>query len=163
MDDPSQDTRNRLVTHPPQGPTRAVLAQADRVSAVLMVVATFFAASALFSGARAAIGELPALFPVLAPLVAIAFGAALFASFFKRERHGAVRTVLAVGSVTLAIGGIAFAGEVRAGWVLMAYWVPAVLGIAAAGVLVRAHQRVNHFHDEGLHPSTVRSGRRRWL
>jgi hypothetical protein len=129
---------------PPQkAPWRkwSVLGKADRQSAVLNAVATALTAGALYWGSPQ-MGN-PLAFAIIAPLVGAGFFIALIAQFLERDnRHGLVRALLAGGAAVLAVTGVAYAGDVEAGRILLFYWAPAILAIMGAILLQRAHRQV---------------------
>jgi peptidoglycan/LPS O-acetylase OafA/YrhL len=119
-----------------------VLGKADKLTALLNVVATALCAMPLYWGPPQE-GN-PLGFALAAPLVAAGFFVALVAQFLEHDnRHGIVRALLAGGAVILAIAGIVFAGEVPTGRLLLFYWVPAILAMLAATLLQKAHHRVD--------------------
>jgi hypothetical protein len=74
-------------------------------------------------------------------LVAVTYLVAQVAMFLERRRRGVARTLHAVGAVVLAVAAFIFHSRISADRVLLAYWIPAVLGLAAAMALQRGHQR----------------------
>lgn len=110
------------------------------VAASLTAVAILFLAATLFRGPPRA-GN-PTGFVDLAPLVAADFLVALIAMFLELERHGPVRALLSIGTAVLAVAAIAYAGRVPTAELILAYWIPAVLGAAAAIVIARVKRAV---------------------
>ena len=87
----------------------------------------------------AAIAGLPgpnAWFMGLAPSLGIvSFFAALLGMFCERFRGGWARLLLSLGAVALAIAGVAYLGSASVARVILAYFAPAALFLAAAGAL----------------------------
>jgi len=107
---------------------------------VMTDLAIIFLAASLLRGPPKA-GN-PAGFVMIAPLVAVGFFVALIAMFLERERHGLVRALLSMGTVVLVVAAWAYAGRVSTGALIVAYWIPAVLGAASAIVIARAKRTV---------------------
>ncbi len=116
----------------------AILGRADIVAAILTAVATFFTGLVMFYPESSS-GSLPSAYSVVAPLMGVVFFIALIAQFVERERHGIARALLISASVILAVSGVVFSGQVGAGRVLFSYWIPALIAVAAAIVLIRGH------------------------
>jgi hypothetical protein len=76
----------------------------------------------------------------VAPFVAVAFSSALAILFVKRLRGGTVRVVLGSGAAVLAIAGIVYTNRVSPYLLVIAYWLPALLSLAAAWVLEWSHR-----------------------
>jgi|GEM_PF-2726882 len=112
-----------------------ILARTDKASAILSALAILLTSGSLFAGPP---GEgNPAGFILIAPLVGVVFFIALVAMFLELERNGLVRALLAIGAGVLAVTAIAYSGKVAAGRLLVAYWVPAILALVSAIVLLR--------------------------
>lgn len=79
----------------------------------------------------------PAGFILIAPLAGVVFFIALVAMFLELERNGLVRALLVIGAAVLAVTAIAYSGQVAAGRLLVAYWIPAILALVSAMVLLR--------------------------
>ncbi len=60
--------------------------------------------------------------------------------FVKRLRGGAIRAVLGTGAAALAIAGIVYTNSVSPRLLVIAYWLPALLSLAAAWVLELSHR-----------------------
>jgi hypothetical protein len=132
-----------------------ILSRGDKLAALLNAVATVLTATVLYGAPNLHEAGVPRGFTALAPLVGAVFFVALVGMFLERKRHGMARALLAFGSVVLAIGGIVFAGVAPAGRLLVAYWAPAILGIIAATVLVKARREVR---QRDVHPAEVTAG-----
>ena len=117
-----------------------MLGRADRVAAGLTALAILLTAASLLQGPP----PFPSLqgFVVIAPLVAVLLMVALIAMFLERERHGLVRALLGVGTFALVATGLAYADRAPPGALLVAYWIPAALVLAALWVIVRAKREV---------------------
>jgi hypothetical protein len=111
-----------------------LLARADKASLVICSLAIVLAGSAPFLGSPGD-DPIPTGFVLVAPFVAVAFGGALAMLFVKRLRGGTVRAVLGSGAAALAIAGIVYTNSVPPRLLVIAYWLPALLSLAAAWVL----------------------------
>lgn len=112
-----------------------VLARADKASSILSGLAILLTAGSLFAGPPSE-GNPPG-FIVVAPLVGVIFFIALVAMFLELERHGLVRALLAIGAAILAVAALAYSGRAAPERLLIAYWIPAILALISAIVLVR--------------------------
>jgi len=118
---------------------RQTLARADVQAGALAGVAILLTALPLWRGPGT--GDPPA-FRALSPLGGAGLFAVLLYMFAERQRHGMARLMLT--AVGLALGAAAttfsFAGQVHAWVLLISYWIPAILSVAASVVLTWAHQ-----------------------
>ncbi len=120
-----------------------ILAKADITAAILTAVATLFTSFVMFRFEDGGPGQMPWLFSIIAPLMGVVFFIALIAQFVERERHGIARALLVGAAVVLAASGVAFTGRAGPGLVLLSYWVPALLAVGAATVLIQGHRRAD--------------------
>lgn len=111
--------------------------RADKGAAVLGGIA--FVLSGLAAITSDSGMAVPWGFTLVAPIAGLGIVVALFAMFAERVRHGIGRGILAACAVVLALAGFVFTRSVEPGRVLLCYWMPAVLAIGAALVLVRGH------------------------
>jgi hypothetical protein len=82
----------------------------------------------------------------------VLFFVALVVMFLELERHGLVRTLLAVGAAVLALTAIACSGKVAPGRLLVAYWLPAILALLSAIILLRAKRMADEVDRQGTPP-----------
>ena len=119
---------------------RRMLGRADVGASLLAAAAIFLSALPLYRGPDAS-GR--GLFIALAPLSGAAIFVVLIYMFAERSRHGWARLLLCCIGVALAVSAAAFTtfGHAPIGRVLLSYWLPAILCVAAAAVLERGHHR----------------------
>jgi hypothetical protein len=111
-----------------------VLAFADKVAALHVGAAIALTSTALLFG-RGLNASGNGGFPLFAPFAGAIFLIALVAMFLERERHGLARGLLALGSAFLAVVAAWFGKQAGTEKLLIAYWVPALLGISAVLIL----------------------------